>query len=349
MTTRDPLSATPARGLRSRSTLRARKGPAAGLVLVLSLALWPAAPGGVVSAGVLDRVVATVNGKVITESELREMTDLFQHQEGAGSRPDASEWEQASMQRRILEELVDRKLMDDYASKNGISASDEEIEQAVKEVQARGNITREQLMESLRRDGVSYEEYRDQIRDQIIKAKMIHKEVRAQVSVKDEQIEAYYLEHPDDFRSEEGFFLSHILLGLPQNPRPEVVEAVMNEARRIRGEVLAGVPFADAAAKYSQDASAARGGRLGFFRQGALSGDLESTILGMQEGEVSEPIRTSAGVHIVRLEEKTSGEIRSLDRVRDTIREKLFEEAAERQFEEWRKNLRKSAYIEILL
>jgi peptidyl-prolyl cis-trans isomerase SurA len=127
------------------------------------------------------------------------------------------------------------------------------------------------------------------------------------------------------------------------------VDAVLKEAQRIRQEIVGGMPFPEAAGKYSQDSSAAKGGWLGFFRRGALSGELERAIDQLKEGEMSEPILTEPGIHIVRLEERTTGDIRPLDKVRETIREKLYEEAAERQFGEWRKELRKNAHIEIFL
>lgn len=319
-----------------------------GALLVLVLQ----AVQGVAGAGfaeVLDRVVATVNGAVITQSELREAVEVFERQAGEAGKSTENPWDRSALERRILEDLVDRKLMDDYASKQGITASDEEIEQAVKDVLARANMTREEFLEALQKEGVSYEEYRKQIRDQIIKAKMIHREVRAQIVVKDEEIENYYLEHPDEFQTEEGYVIRHIFLALPRDPMPEVVEAVRKEAKRIRQEIVGGVSFAEAAAKYSQDSSAARGGWLGFFRKGALSKELESAIGTLEEGEVSAPIATPAGIHIVRLEERTTGGVRPLEKVRETIREKLFEEAAERQFEKWRRDLRKNAYVEIFL
>lgn len=298
---------------------------------------------------VLDRVVATVDGTVITQSELREAVEAFQRQAGEAGRSAENPWDRKALERRILEDLVDRKLMDQYASREGITATDQEMEQAVKDVLARANMTREEFLEALRKEGVSYEEYRNQIRDQIIKAKMIHREVRAQIVIKDEEIESYYFGHPDEFRTEEGYMIRHVFLALSQNPRPEVLEAVLKEAGRIREEILGGLPFEEAAAKYSQDPSAARGGWLGFFRKGALNEELESAIEALEEGQVSEPILTQAGVHIVRLEERTTGGVRPLERVRERIREKLFEEAAERQFEKWRKDLRKKAYVEIFL
>ena len=107
--------------------------------------------------------------------------------------------------------------------------------------------------------------------------------------------------------------------------------------------------FEEAAAKYSKDATASQGGWLGFFRKGSLSPEMEAGILHLQEGEISEPVRTALGIHLLKIEERTNGGIRPLDKVRSSIQEKLYEEAAERQFEDWRKELRKNAHIEVFL
>jgi peptidyl-prolyl cis-trans isomerase SurA len=255
-----------------------------------------------------------------------------------------------SLERRVLEDMIDKKLLEEHAKEAGVTATEEEIDRAVEDVLTRANLTQEQLEQALKRDGIRQDEYRDQIRNQIVKAKMIHQEIRNRIDIKEEDIEGYYLDHSEQFRTEEGVVIRHILLLLPGNAGPKEVEDVFGEAERIRGEVLSGASFEEAAVRYSKDdASAAQGGWLGFFSKGSLSPSMETAVWNLKEGEVSEPIRSALGVHLIRLEEKTSGDIRPLDKVREMIREKLYEESAERQFEQWRKELRKNAHIEVFL
>jgi len=302
-----------------------------------------------VSAEVIDRVVATVNEGTITSSDLKEAVDLYEHQMGQANQQAFSQQDRKGLERRVLEDLIDKTLIEDFAKKTGIEASDEEIDRAIQEVLARAHISEAELREALKKDGLEYTEYRQQIRDQIIKAKMVQREIRARVNIKEEQIEEYYLDHPDEFRAEEGVVLLHILFPLPQSPSPELVASTFAEAERVRKEIVEGMPFADAASQYSKDATANRGGWLGFFRTGSLSLEMETGIENLDEGEISEPIRTPLGIHLLMIEERTTGDIRPLEKVQNSIREKLFEEAAERQFEEWRKELRKNAHIEVLL
>jgi peptidyl-prolyl cis-trans isomerase SurA len=301
------------------------------------------------SAVIIDRVVATVNNRAILESELQEALEMYQHQIGQSMPQMMSERDRTGLRRKVLEDLIDKNLIQGYAEKAGIEASDEEIDRAIQEVMSRAHITEEELREALKADNLDYKEYRGQIRDQLIKAKMIQREIRSRINITDKQIEDYYLDHPDEFRAEEGVVLRHILFPLPPSPTPEQVETATQEARRVRQEILDGKPFAEAAGQYSRDATAAQVGWLGFFRKGSLSPPMEAGIADLKEGEVSEPVRTPLGIHLLEVEERTTGDIRPLEKVRKSIQEKLYEEAAERQFENWRKELRKNAHIEVFL
>jgi len=303
-----------------------------------------------VMARTLDQVVATVNENVITMSELDEAVGIYLHQlSQMQNRPSISDQEKKALERRVLEELIDKKLKEDYALEMGIGASEEEIKRAIEDVLSRANISEVELQQALDKDGIRYEEYRDQIRNQIIKAKLIHREISNRIDIKDAEIEGYYLDHPEEFQTKEGFEIRHILLPLPPKPTPEKIEETSKEALRIRREILDGMPFEDASLKYSGDATAARGGRLGFFRKGDLNPEMERAVSALNEGEMSEPIRSPLGIHLIRLEEKTSGESRALEKVKEMIREKLYEVSAERKFEDWRMNLRKNAHIEVFL
>ena len=307
--------------------------------------LLPAAASG----RVIDSVVATVDEEIVTRSELDETVETFTRQLQKDQNRTLEQDARDSLTRRALEELIDRKLMDARARELGISATEEEINRAIDDVIGRANITREQLQEALANDGIRYEEYRGQIRNQIVKARVMHREVSAEIDIKEAEIESYYLDHPEEFRSEKGVLLRHILIPLAEKPSPEQVEAARQQASQIRRQIQAGLSFDEAALRYSKDPSAKQGGRLGFFRAGDLSPEMENAVAGLEEGKVSEPVRSPRGIHILLVQEKTTGELRPLEKVKDQIREKLYEEAAERQFEEWRKELRKNAHVEIFL
>jgi peptidyl-prolyl cis-trans isomerase SurA len=314
-----------------------------GILLAALLGGLPA------EAEILDQVVATINDRSILQSELEEACEMYQHQIGQQMPEGMPDRDRTAIRRRVLEDLIDKNLIEGFAEKEGIGASEEEIDRAIDDVLARAHISQEDLREALKKDNLEYDEYRNEIRNQLMKAKMIQRVIRARINITEKQIEEYYLDHPDEFRAEEGVVIRHILFPLAASPAPEVVEATRKEAGRVRQEILEGTPFAEAAKRYSSDSTAAQGGWLGFFRKGSLSPEMEAGIKHLEEGETSEPVQTALGIHLIRIEERTTGAIRPLEKVREEIQEKLYEEAAERHFEEWRKELRKNAHIEVFL
>jgi peptidyl-prolyl cis-trans isomerase SurA len=314
-----------------------------GILLATLLAPLPA------EVEILDQVVATINDRSILQSELEEAFELYQHQMGQQMPEGMPDRDQTAIKRRVLEDLIDKSLIEGFAEKEGIGASEEEIDHAIDEVLARAHISQEELRQALKKDNLEYDEYRKEIRNQLMKAKMIQRVIRARINITEKQVEEYYLDHPDEFRAEEGVVIRHILFPLAASPAPEVVEATVKEAERVRKEILEGTPFPEAAKRYSSDATAAQGGWLGFFRKGSLSPEMEAGIEHLEEGGISEPVQTAMGIHLIRVEERTTGAIRPLEKVREGIQEKLYEEAAERHFEEWRKELRKNAHIEVFL
>jgi peptidyl-prolyl cis-trans isomerase SurA len=315
-----------------------------GFLLILSLVL--ASP---LRAETMDRVVAVVNNTAITLSELNEAVSVFQLKlESIPKGPDATKDE--GFQRKVLEELINKQIVDDFAAKSGIQASDQEVDRAVQDVLSRNRLTKDGLESALKQEGLSYDEYRKQLREQIVKMKLINQQIRPNVNVTEDAVREYYLNHPEKFQTTPGAVLKHILFRLPRSPDEKAVQEVTRKAQRVREEILKGKPFEEAAQQYSQDAATAgQGGGLGFFRMGDLIPEFKTGISGLKETEVSEPIRTAAGIHLIKLEERTTGNLRPFEKVKDDIHAHLFEDQGERYFQDWIKELRKNAYIEILL
>jgi peptidyl-prolyl cis-trans isomerase SurA len=312
-------------------------------LLMLFLFLVPS-----LRAKTLDRVVATVDNEVITLSELEEAVSLYQMQ--LGNTPKAQEsTKDQDFKRRMLEELINKRLVEEFAAKSGIQASEEEVDRAIEDVLSRNRLTKERLGDALKQDGLSYDEYRKQIQDQIVKAKLINREIRPNINVTDDAVREYYLNHPEKFRADPGVVLKHILFRLPANSDEKTLQDVEKKAVKAREEILKGKPFEVAAQQYSQDqATANQGGALGFFRMGDLTSEFKAALSLLKEGEVSEPVRTSTGIHLIKLEERTTGTVRPFEKVKEDIQSRLFEDQGEHYFQNWIKDLRKNAFIEIL-
>ena len=177
---------------------------------------------------------------------------------------------------------------------------------------------------------------------------MIQKEVRQRVNVSPDEVKAYYDAHPEEFSvGKESFKLAQILIAVPANAPPAQVEAARVKAESIHKQLLDGADFGKLARQYSDDDSKSQGGELGDFSRGDMIDPIQNAIDHMKAGDISEPIRTEHGFHIVKLEAHDQVGVKPLTQVSGQIQEKLVSQKAQQQFGTWVDNdLVKQHYIE---
>jgi peptidyl-prolyl cis-trans isomerase SurA len=297
----------------------------------------------------IDRIVARVNDDVITLSELQEeglplFTRLRENYTGRELEDQVQRAE-----REFLEQLILRRLQLQYASQIGITTSENEINAALKDVLTRNNLTQEQLTDLLTREGLTLQDYKDRLREQIILARLMNQAVRSRVSVDASEVEAYYKAHQDEFNQPAQARIRHIFFRIdPGAARPQV-DAVRARASRVLQEARNGSGFADLARLYSEDATAANGGDLGFIKRGQVLPEFEEVIFTMKEGDISEVIRTPNGLHIVKVEAFSIGSERPFSETKAEIERRLLQEKIEKRFQDWTNELKDRAFIEISL
>jgi peptidyl-prolyl cis-trans isomerase SurA len=319
------------------------------LVIALTaflLCCWGSHPG---QALMIDRIVARVNDEVITLSELQEEgLPLFERlRENYTGQELESHIQRA--EREFLDQLVMKRLQLQYAGQIGITASENEINAALKDVLTRNNLTQEQLTELLTREGLTLQDYKDRLREQIILARLMNQAVRSRVSVDASEVEAYYKAHADEFNQPAQARVRHIFFRIdPGAARPQV-EAVHGRATRVLQEARNGGDFANLARRYSEDATAANGGDLGFIRRGQALPEFEEVIFTMKKGDISEVIRTPNGLHIVKVDTFSIGSERPFPEIKAEIERRLLQEKIEKRFQDWTNELKDRAFIEITL
>jgi peptidyl-prolyl cis-trans isomerase SurA len=296
----------------------------------------------------IDRIVARVNDDVITLSELQEEgLPLFERlRENYTGKELESQVQRA--EREFLEQLIMKRLQLQYASQIGITASENEINSALKDVLTRNNLTQQQLTELLTREALTLQDYKDRLREQIILARLMNQAVRSRVSVDASEVETYYRAHQDEFNQPTQARVRHIFFRVePGGGRPQ--EEVHGRATRVLQEARNGGDFADLARRYSEDASATNGGDLGFIRRGQALPEFEEVIFAMKEGDISEVIRTPNGLHIVKVDMFTIGSERPFPEIKTEIERRLLQEKIEKRFQDWTNELKDRAFIEITL
>jgi peptidyl-prolyl cis-trans isomerase SurA len=263
--------------------------------LLLALAALPAAAR---EALLVDRVVAVVNKDVITLTELAERTeraaaDLRRQRIAAPER--------AVLQRQVLERLVLDKAQLQLAQSTGMRVDELQLDRAVQRIAQDNGMALPEFRRALERDGVDFERFRADLRQQILLARLREREVDDRVQVSEAEIDVYLEEHKASLASAVEYDVAHILVRVPEQARPEQVEQARARAARVREEARAGADFARLAASHSDAGDALQGGALGWRAPGRLPELFAEALRNLQPGAVSDLLRSPAGFHVVKL------------------------------------------------
>ncbi|MFQ5932347.1 MAG: peptidyl-prolyl cis-trans isomerase [Nitrospiraceae bacterium] len=301
--------------------------------LLMAIAMTAALMTPAASARLVDRIVAVVNSEVIVLSELKAETETARLQL-------EEQYRGAELQRRLrqieyiaLNRMIERKLQMQLARTKGVAVSDEEMDRALRALRSQG----EQV------DGANPHD-KKKIEEQLLVLKIVDQEVRSGVTVSDSDVKEYYEAHRSRFMLPAEYRLSQILL----KPRfGETPDETRRRAEAVHAQLLEGGDFAELAASHSDGAEAIRGGSLGLVRQGELVPVIERAVGALQPGQVSEPLQTSQGYHILRLDERKPPRFRPFANVKREIEHLVYQEKSEDIYQDWIAELEDNAYIEV--
>lgn len=312
-----------------------------GVMLVLGAPL--------ASAEVVDRIVAVVNDDIIRLRELNRALLPLEKQIRQKGYPLSKEVEEIfKVRKEVLNNLIDEKLADQEIKNSGIFVENNELDSAIEQVKAMNYYSDEDLRMALTANDVSMDEYREEIRRQILRNKLVNIKIKSKIIVTPSDIALYYDQNPDKYASKKKFMLRNILI-VPEDPMDQrsqdTVDKTMTDLYR---QISEGASFEDMARSYSQGVNAADGGRLGFFSLDELAVNIGDAIKSLQPGEFSEVTETEQGLQIFYVEKIEEAGGKPLSEVEDEIRQHLYESAVNEKFESWIKALREDAYIKII-
>jgi len=315
------------------------------IFLVMAL-LIAACPTGNAKAEVISSVVAVINDEIITTLDLAKEYKVMARE--ANRKEPFTPDEMAKLRLSAVNRLVDRRLVDQKIRELDIKVSEEEIRQSIEEVKKQNNMSQERLVEALAGQGLSFDQYKAQIKDQLERLRLMSQEVKAKVQVTLKEELEYYQANRAKFGEQELFRAKHILLGIPKDAKDADIAKIREKGDQILKEARSGSEFTELAKKYSDDPNVAKdGGELGTFKKGDLLPEMEEVVLKLNPGDVSEPVRSRSGFHIIKLEKKFLGDIKPFDEVKGEIEENLYKQKSEVRFNQWVTELRKSAAVEI--
>jgi peptidyl-prolyl cis-trans isomerase SurA len=252
----------------------------------------------------LDRIAAIVNDGLVLKSELDEQMDAVSKrlQEQKVELPPESVLRQQVLERLILQEIQSQR-----AKHVGLTISDEQLNGALQEIAQRNKIPFDQLPTALAAQGVDYKQYRESMRKELTLNTLRQRDVIAHINVTPHELEQY-LSRQESAASNDEFNVSHILLSLPQAATPQQLEDITKKADDIAARAAKGEDFAQLAIANSNSQTALDGGQLGWRKGSQLPQFILDLVTKMKPGEVSQPVRTPSGFHIVKLNERRGGE-----------------------------------------
>ncbi len=324
--------------------------------LVVAAIVTTVIVGGAAAAGSYfwansNAYAAKVNGTTISTKEYIEFVDRakkqYAGQIGADFNSEAGQTMLKTLKENIMNSLVDMSVMKQAAQEKGLTVDAEEKETKFQELlKSRYQGNEEAFKEALEQNKVSRAEFDEQFADQLLLQKLFNDIVK-DVKVTDEDIKKFYNENMDRFKVPEQLNAQHILIKADPENKAELAKAKA-EAEKLVAQIKGGADFGELAKKHSQDeGSKERNGDLGQFTRGQMVQPFEEALLKLKKGEVSAPVETRFGWHIIKRGDTTPAETRKLEDARPLIEGNLQQTKQQEVFEKWLEEAKKKADIQI--
>ena len=316
------------------------------LINVIAVVIFSSIPA---YAEIMERIIAIVNGDIITLSELNIIFEPYGKKiEESYNGPDK---DKVIMENKlaVLNKLIDNTLIGQESKKSGITVSDEEVTATINDVLSKRNMKMDELYYELAKENSSIEAYKKEVKDHLLRMKLLRREIKARVAVSEEEIGSYYIKNREAYEGKESVWIKQILILFPKDPDGNVKARLKAETDMIHKRLQDGEQFEALAAKYSQGPGAETGGDIGYIEKGSMLPAVESVAFNLKKDEISKVIESPLGFHIIKVIDKRGAGIKPIQSVREEIKTKLEGEKMDRQYEEWIKDLRNRSIIEIRL
>jgi len=298
---------------------------------------------------VIEKIAARVNDQIITRTEYERSRDTLKQETQQAANPDKAFGER---DKDVLRDLIDRQLLLEKGKDLGITAETEVIKRLDEMRKQMKMDSMDDLEKAANAQGVSFEDFKQQMKEQIITQQVIGKEVGSHMSLSKDDEQKFYDEHKEDLRQPEQIRLSELLIAVPAPKEgaaddPQALAAAQAKADGLLAEIRKGAKFEDVAKKNSNGPTAAQGGDLGYFKRGTLAKELEDKTFAMRPGEVSDVIRTKQGFVILSVVEHQQEGIPEFKDVEPKVQDAMYMQKLQPALRAYLAKLRTEAYIDV--
>jgi len=318
------------------------------LFLILWGVILLCAPAG---AEVVDRIIAVVNDDIITLYEFNAAFEPYLKNIENTYKGNDKETVIKQTRSAFLQRLIDNILIEQEGKKSGtgIIVKDEEVMDVIRDIMSKQKLSMQDFLKNLAKEGNSLDSVKKEIRTQMMRARLLRREIKSKVIVTDEEIGEYYNKNRQDYEGKETVRIKQLLLLIPPNADSAAIAKVRTGAMQLHKSVMAGESFDLLIVKYSQGPAAAQGGDVGFVGRGTIIPEVEKVAFSIPVGQISEVIESSIGFHIIQVVDKKGAGLKPIAAVREEIKTKIEEEKLDKKFEEWIASVRARSHIEIKL
>lgn len=305
------------------------------LIFSLLLAITPA------TAKTLDKIVAVVNNEMISTFQLDKAVV-----EALAKNPNQNQLTPAQfdqMKVQILNRMVNEKLLEQRTKELDLKVSEPELNGAIEDVQLKNGLTRETLEKALAAQGLTMQEYRDRVKNEILRYKLLSREVNYKVLVTSSEVRDYYEKHLDEYTVEAKVQVNRISFKIPAGNEEELAR-FHKRVETSRDLLLNGEEFTKVLEAQGNSAS---GGNMGELVEADMAKPLQLALTGLKPGDVSKPLEMNGKIHLFQVLKRTTVDDDPFTSVKDEIEEKLKQEKTDLRFAEWQKELRNNAHVEI--
>jgi len=292
-----------------------------------------------------DSMIVSVNGTIITQSEVDRQMDYLMQQFGGKVPPEQLKEMRPTMLKQALDNLINHRILIQEAERKGIEADKKTIDERIAEIKDRFPEP-EKFQEQLTGMGLSEQQFHEEIEQNLKLESLLDSQTEDFKEAGQDEIEEFYRSNPESFRKPERVQASHILLKVDTDANDETRSQKRLELASLRGKIEKGAEFAQLASEHSECPSSSRGGDLGHFESGKMVKPFEEAAFGMKVGEVSEIVETQFGYHLIKVTDRQDAEAVPLDKVRDKIVSFLNRQKKDQAVSDYLDKLRGTTKIE---
>lgn len=253
----------------------------------------------------LDRIVAVVNNEVVTRLDLDEQVKVASQQlRRQGTPLPASD----VLERQLLERLITAKVLTQNAKETGLRVDDTQLQRSIERIAQENKATPEAFRKTLEGDGIDFNRFREELRNEILIARLKEREVDSKILITDAEIDNYLKNQQGQTGKDDEYNLSHILILVPEQASPEKIQAKKVIADKALEQIKGGADFRQVSAGVSDAPNALDGGPLGWRPAAKLPQIFVDAVKAMKVGDVSPVLRSANGFHIIKLADKRGNE-----------------------------------------